>query len=145
MSSEIESRKMVDFWEMAYQAALRSEDNNTQVGACLEVRFGKHITIGWNYEIANISNKLGFVHAEMDVITKAINTQGSTLYCTWGCCTNCAKLIVQSGVVKMVTAVYRYEKWEKEIKWGHQILRDNGVAIEIVKPFGPLKIGGVLR
>ncbi len=141
MSSEI------DYWEEAYKAALRSEDSNTQVGACLipVAHIGKYITTGWNFGISDIPNKLGFVHAEMDVITKANDTLDNTLYCTWGCCTNCAKLIVQSGIIRMVTAEYDYDKWEKEIEWGHKILRDNGVAIEFVKPFGPLLIGGIVR
>ncbi len=138
---------MLDYWEEAYKAALKSEDTNTQVGACLipVAHIGKYITIGWNYEIAKIPNKLGFVHAEMDVLANASNTIDATLYCTWGCCTNCAKLIVISGVIKMVTAEYDYDKWAQEIKYGHKILRDNGVAIEFRKPFGSLLIGGVLR
>ena len=137
MSSEIN-----DYWKKAYKAALLSSDTNTKVGTCLD---GPIRAIGWNYEIAEIPGKLGFVHAEMDVISKSLRTQDTTLYCTWGCCTNCAKLIVISGITKMITAKYDYEKWAQEIEWGHKILRDNGVEIEFREPFGPLLIGGVIR
>ncbi len=131
---------MPDYWEMAYRCAFRSQDTNTQVGAVLVK--GTDFYRGWNYEISRIPNKLSFVHAEMSAIA---GRYGGVLYCTWGCCTNCAKLIVASNIEKLVTAKYDYDKWNQEIEWGHQILEDNGVVIEFVKPYGPLKIGGVIR
>ena len=134
---------MLDYWKEAYLCALKSRDSNTQVGACLVSPFNRGIKHGWNYEISEIPGKLGFVHAEMEAI---VGTHwAGVLYCTWGCCTNCAKLIVVSGISKLVTAKYDYPKWEDEIEWGHKILRDNGVAIEFRKPYGKLLIGGKFR
>ncbi len=131
---------MIDFWKKAYLCAKRSQDTNTQVGAVLDQWSIYHF--GWNYEISEIPGKLGFIHAEMDAIA---SNRGGVLYCTWGCCTNCAKLIVTSEVSKLVTAEYDYPKWNQEIKWGHKILVDNGVAIEFREPYGKLLIGGKLR
>ena len=127
---------MLDYWKMAYECALESEDTNTQVGAIL---VNGDVSHGWNYEISKIPGKLGFVHAEMDVL--AGRSKG-VLYCTWACCTNCAKLIVTSEITKLVTALYDYPKWNQEIEWGHKILIDNGVIIEFREPFGKLLIGG---
>ena len=131
---------MHNYWEEAYKAALKSRDTNTKVGACFVKTVYSYT--GCNYEIADIPGKLGFVHAEMAAITGSF---GGVLYCTWGCCTNCAKLIVVSGITKLVTAKYDYPKWNEEIEWGHKILIDNGVAIEFREPVGKLLIGGVLR
>ena len=137
---------MRDFWREAYNAAQLSPDTNTQVGACLAHRHGVDYQNGWNYELIAIPGKLGFVHAEMDVITEAyFSTVDATLYCTWACCTNCAKLIVLSKIGKVVTAEYDYPKWANEVRLGHEILKHGGVEIEIIKPFGKLLIGGEMR
>jgi dCMP deaminase len=46
------------------------------------------------------------LHAESNAITKAckspISTQNATMYCTHSCCVECAKLIIQSGIVNFI-------------------------------------------
>ena len=68
------------------------------------------------------------VHAEQNVITfcakNGIKTDGTTLYVTHSPCKNCAKLIVQSGIVRVV---YKNEYRDTE---GIDFLKKVGVEVE---------------
>lgn len=132
---------MNNYTKLAWKLALLSEDDNTKVGALVVVN-GKVVGSGFNYPISlNVPGKKGYVHAEVAAIM-GNDCKGGTMFCSWACCTDCAKVIYLSGIKKLVTCNYDYKKWEKEIGYGQQILKDNGVVVEIVKPFGPLLIGG---
>ena len=131
------------YWKLAWEYSKCSTDTNTKIGSVL-VRNGEFIDFGWNREITYIPGKRGFVHAEMDAIV-GNDCEGAILYCTWACCTDCAKAIYLAGITKVVTSWIDYPKWNQEIAWGHEILRDNDVEIEFVKPYGTLLIGGELR
>ena len=68
------------------------------------------------------------LHAEANAITKLArssnNSDGSTLYVTAAPCIECAKLIIQSGIKRVVYA----EKYRLED--GIALLRKAGVAVE---------------
>lgn len=129
----------IDPWILAYESALRSQDTNTQVGACNDL-----FKVGWNHCICpDLPNKQGYVHAEMMAL--AGNCDQRVLYVTMGCCCDCSKLLVMSGIRRLVTCKYDYSKWEKEIANGIKILKHNGIAIEYRSPAGKLLMGGELR
>lgn len=86
-----------------------------QVGAVI-TRNGRIISSGYNGSLlegdcSNIgcdlnSACLHAVHAEANAISFAANQglalEGTTLYCTHQPCYDCAKLIIQSGIIKVI-------------------------------------------
>ncbi len=72
------------------------------------------------------------LHAEANAITKLArssnNSDGSTLYVTAAPCIECAKLIIQSGIKRVVYA----EKYRLED--GIALLRKAGVEVEYINP-----------
>ncbi len=71
------------------------------------------------------------LHAEANAITKVAKTNqssdGATLYITASPCIECAKLIVQAGIIRVVYAdKYRSEE-------GLQLLERAGVATEFIE------------
>jgi dCMP deaminase len=55
---------------------------------------------------SNLITKPEVLHAESNAITKVAkstnSSAGATLYCTLSCCFECAKLIIQAGIVRFV-------------------------------------------
>ena len=144
------------FMTMAYLVATKSKDPSTKVGAVivgpdLEIR-----STGYNglprgmkdidsryqrplkYEIEN--------HAEENAILNCclmgVSTKNCTLYVPWIACSLCAKLIVQSGIIRVV---YHKEwpgnipsdnKWTKSIALTKEMFLET--AIELVEYSGGL-------
>lgn len=110
----------VVYLKMAREWAANSHSKRSQVG-CLVVKNKTIISDGYNGTptgFPNIcedenNNTLPIVlHAEANAITKlAMNTvssMGSTLYVTLSPCFDCAKLIIQSGIKRIVfSELYR--------------------------------------
>lgn len=89
---------------------------------CVIVKNGNIISFGYNGApsgFPNICERDGetmrtTLHAESNAITKCakigVSCQGATMYCTLAPCFECAKLIIQTGIVKVYYAdVYRKE------------------------------------
>jgi dCMP deaminase len=110
---------------VALLSANRSKDPNTQVGACLVNEDKKIIGIGYNgfprgcsYEEfpwgKGDNNPLNtkypyVVHAEANAILNSnANLKGSILYVSLFPCNECAKLIIQSGVKKIIYMSDKY-------------------------------------
>ena len=72
------------------------------------------------------------LHAEANAITKLArssnNSDGSTLYVTAAPCIECAKLIIQSGIIRVVYA----EKYRLED--GPHLLRRAGIEVIYLNP-----------
>ena len=79
-------------------------------------------------ENGKLVTKKEVLHAETNCISKiaksTMSSDGATLYCTHSCCMDCAKLIVQSGIVRFV---YSEEYRSRE---GLEFLKDCGVEVE---------------
>lgn len=104
--------------------ALKSKDPSTQVGACIVNEDGRVLTTSyngtpnnwndkdfpWGNDVDNIgeeNTKYPYViHAEMNGIFNykgsIADFKDSTIYVTLFPCSNCAKLIVQSGIKRVV-------------------------------------------
>jgi len=105
------------YLDLVQRIALESYCVRLQVGALIE-KDGNIISFGFNGTAKGRPNVCEIevdgqlisldevLHAESNAITKAckspISTEGATLYCTHSCCVHCAKLIVQSGIVRFV-------------------------------------------
>ena len=122
------------FMAIAKLSAMRSKDPNTQVGACIVSNDNRILSIGyngapngfdddkfpWGREGDNLDTKYPYVcHAEMNAI---LNFRGSRkdlenakVYVDLFPCNECAKLIIQSGIKKVVYLSDKYANSENNI------------------------------
>ena len=131
------------FMELAKLSAQRSKDPSCQVVACIVDPIENHIiSIGYNGlprgmedndEIWQKENKLPFVvHAEANAILNTnADLHGKILYVTMFPCNECAKLIAQKGISKVV---YLNDHWlHKEA--GQQAMKIFDAAEIIVEQY----------
>lgn len=119
------------FMGVAILSSKRSKDPNTQVGAVLVNEEKRIIGIGyngfpryidddlfpWNDNDDLSKSKYAYVvHAEANAILNATtNLAGSTLYVTLFPCHECVKLLIQSGVKKIVYFSDKYNDTESNV------------------------------
>jgi dCMP deaminase len=116
------------FMEVAKITAQRSKDPNTQVGTCIVGENNKIIGIGYNGMPRGCSDDeftwerpekhLYVCHAEQNALLNSNNfsmINGSTLYTTLFPCNECAKTIIQLGVVKIIYLEDKYSDTEAVI------------------------------
>lgn len=107
----------------------------TKVGCVLE-RDGRILSMGWNGMPSGLDNlceengktKQEVIHAEENAIAKVARSSDTsdhaTLYSTMAPCVECAKLIIQSGICRVVyNHRYRYDA-------GVDLLVNVGVKVE---------------
>ena len=124
--------------EIARIVARRSTCNRAQVGAVV-AQNGRIVSTGYagapsglphcDPHICNVENPCTrTVHAEAGAISYAarsgIRLEGATLYCTHCPCLDCAKLIINTGI-KRVIYDQAYRKTE-----GLELLRTVGIVVE---------------
>uniref|UniRef100_A0A915KC58 Probable deoxycytidylate deaminase n=1 Tax=Romanomermis culicivorax TaxID=13658 RepID=A0A915KC58_ROMCU len=108
------------FMSIACLSARRSKDPRTQVGACIVNEENKIVGIGyngmpigccddllpWGRESNNpLENKYVYVcHAEMNAImnSNSLSLKNCRIYATHFPCNECTKLIIQSGIRKII-------------------------------------------
>lgn len=134
------------FIGLAQLSAKRSKDPNTKVGACLVDQNKRVIGLGyngmpkgndnfpWEREGKPIDTKYPYViHAEMNAIlnsTKLI--KDASIYVSLFPCSNCAKLLVQAGVIEVVYSDDKYKGTEDD-DIAQKILKESGVKVRKVK------------
>jgi dCMP deaminase len=104
------------FISIAFNVAQMSYDEDTKVGSVI-VKDGNILSMGYNGMPSGMSNdckhsngitRSEVIHAESNAICKLArstqSSEGSTLYCTLAPCVECAKLILQSGIERVVFA-----------------------------------------
>jgi len=128
---------------VAHEYANLSHSRKSKVGAII-VRDDRVISVGYNGTVAGADNCCEYsadgkyltypsvVHAEMNAIAFAARhgtaTDGCVMYLTLSPCFDCAKLIVQSGIVEVI-----YDRqWHKGGD-SIQFLNDNGVLTRAQK------------
>lgn len=103
--------------DMAKTVAKKSKAKRKKVGAVL-VKDNNVISFGWNGTPSGFDNtceietqeglvtKPEVVHGEANCISKAakstISTEGSTMFVTMSPCYECSKLLIQSGIKRVV-------------------------------------------
>ena len=145
--------KMADEWGQLSKAVRR------KVG-CLIVRDGQIISDGYNGTPAGFDNNCEFVnegfldqaenklqtkpevlHAESNALMKLAkstnSSKDSTIYLTMSPCFDCAKLIIQAGVIRVVFS----EKYRNQE--GIKFLRSNNVIAECVTVPGVRTISAI--
>lgn len=101
------------FLDIAEAVSRRSHDGETQVGAVIVDPNKRILATGYNgfppgcddRELPNLRpDKYPYmVHAEINAIASSRqDLRGSTLYCTWSPCRDCAKAVITAGVARVV-------------------------------------------
>ena len=107
------------FMGIALLSAMRSKDNNSQVGACIVSPENKILSLGyngmpigcndddmpWEREGSDLDTKYMYVcHSELNAILNSPNhdLRGSRMYVTLFPCNECAKAIIQSGIREII-------------------------------------------
>lgn len=134
----------------AYDFARFSPDQSNQNGAYIEHRngdmsmgfndFPSHISDSQQIELlADRDEKLFYIgHAERCAIYTAAKLgracEGETLICPWFACSDCAKAIIFSGIVRVIGHKQRMEmthdRWKDNVAKANQMLIDHGVELE---------------
>ncbi len=113
------------FMGIALLSAMRSKDENTQVGACIVNNENKILSLGyngmpigcpdsempWKRSGAPLDTKYMFVcHAEFNAIlnSPAPSLKGAKIYTTLFPCNECAKAIIQSGISEIIYLSDKY-------------------------------------
>lgn len=135
-------QKLLDqrYMRMARIWAENSYCERRKVGALL-VKNKMIISDGYNgtpsgfeneCEDENNQSKAYVLHAEANAITKVArshnSSDGATLYVTASPCIECAKLIIQAGIKRVVFGE------EYRIMDGVELLKRAGIDIELLKP-----------
>ena len=141
MTNELSKQTKLDlrYLRMARIWAENSYCKRRQVGA-LVVKDKMIISDGYNGTPSGFENvcednnvtKPYVLHAEANAITKLArssnNSEGSTLYVTASPCIECAKLIIQSGIKRVVYA----EKYRLDD--GIKLMQRAGIKVEYLNP-----------
>ena len=149
----------ITYLKMADEWAQLSKAKRRKVG-CLIVRDGQIISDGYNGTPAGFDNNCEFVnegfldraenklqtkpevlHAESNALMKLAkstnSSKDSTIYLTMSPCFDCAKLIIQAGVIRVVYS----EKYRNQE--GIKFLRSNNVIAERVTVPGVRTISAI--
>lgn len=121
------------FMDIAKRVAQMSYAKRNKVGAIIE-KDGRVISMGWNgtpsgfdnaCEDANNVTKPEVIHAEINSISKLARSTDSgdcsTMYVTLSPCVECSKIIIQTGIKRVVYAE------EYRITDGIELLRNAGI------------------
>lgn len=130
---------------LAYAEASLSKDPSTQLGAVLLSPAGQIIGVGNNHLAFGTNDSYWHgpkeekyervVHAELaailDAATKGFSTQDTTMVCPWASCSNCAKYMVEAGVMTLVRHIETdpHSAWTDSIARGDEIMRYGGIEI----------------
>lgn len=129
------------YMDIAYRVSEMSHDTDTKVGAVI-VKDGNIISMGWNGTPSGFPNQCKdsstgrtlpiVIHAEANAICKLARSstdgQGATLYTTLSPCTECTKLILQSGITNVVVG----QAYEKDMV-GYSILNNKKMVKVLAK------------
>jgi dCMP deaminase len=74
-------------------------------------------------------------HAERNLIYKAakkgIPTDGMVICCPWYCCTDCARAIIQAGIIKVIGHQNMFDlmsdRWKESCEKGIAMLEESGI------------------
>uniref|UniRef100_A0A3B4AUI9 dCMP deaminase n=1 Tax=Periophthalmus magnuspinnatus TaxID=409849 RepID=A0A3B4AUI9_9GOBI len=124
---------MKHFMAVAVLTSMKSRDPRTQVGACI-VKGDKVIGAGHNQmpndhtekytwsRDKSMDNKYLYVcHAELNAILSSTDAKDCTIYVTLFPCSDCAKLLIQAGIKRVIYLSDKYtEFWSKLPNWRMQ-------------------------
>ncbi len=133
------------FMSMACKIAERSKDPSTKTGAVIVDQRRRIIGLGYNgfprgvadtdERLYNRPVKYKFVvHSEANAILNArgCEANGASIYVTKFPCTDCAKLIIQSGILRLYYPKDTSEsaaRWAEDAEYSREMLLEAGVLL----------------
>ena len=140
------------FMGIAMLTAMRSKDNNSQVGACIVSPENKILSLGyngmpigcndddmpWEREGDPLETKYMYVcHSELNAILNSPNNnlKGARMYVTLFPCNECAKAIIQSGIKGLMYVSDRYHERTASIA-SRRMFKMTGVNCRRYEPTG---------
>ena len=135
------------FMQLAVLTSKRSKDPNSQVGACIVDDQNKIVGIGynglpkgmnddnfnWSRTNSFLNSKYPYVcHAEMNAILNSnniSNLKDTTIYTTLYPCNDCTKLIIQSGIKKVIYLENKYPDVDSFVA-SKKMLEECGIGIQ---------------
>lgn len=143
------SNKETQYLELARDLANRfSRDNSTKVGAIILNPDTLHIlSTGYNGFPRKVIERpfrkdrpLKYVfteHAERNAIYGAARQghalDGSLMICTMFPCHDCARGIIQSGIIRVIAPKPTNERWSISCDQAYMMLREAGVSVDYFK------------
>jgi dCMP deaminase len=137
------------FMKMADHAASLSKDESTKLGCVIVGPDHEVRSMGFNSFPRGVNDDVPerqqrplkykwFEHAERNAVYNAarvgIPLKGCVLYCAWPPCTDCARAIIQSGIVEVVVLTLEVpERWCEDVGVSLQMLGEAGVVIREVE------------
>ncbi len=135
---------------VAKLSAMRSKDDTSQVGACIVNDKNRIVGIGyngmpigcedddfpWKREGSFLDTKYAYVvHAEPNaILNSTVDLAGAKMYVTLFPCNECAKLIIQSGIRKIIYLSDKYEGTETDVA-SKRMFDAAGVVYEKLRAF----------
>ena len=135
------------FLRLAEEIATWSKDPKGGVGAVLVDERKRVIGLGFNGfpdRIADTPALLNdqaaklprMIHAEVNAVLNAtVSVQGASLFTTLAPCAECAKLLIQAGVVAVYRRPHpehRHRRWAESFQIAETILQEAGVETQSV-------------
>ena len=134
------------YMDIAHVVAGQSQDQTTKVGAVI-VRDGQILSQGWNGMPSGMDNamrhpsgatKAEVIHAESNALMKLAKngggSNGATVYSTHSPCWECAKLLLQAGVERIV---YSSDYDPTSILF----MKERGITLDSIKPSNRVSTG----
>lgn len=135
------------FLNLCDEIAQRSKDPSTKVGACIVDEKKRIVSMGYNGfprgcddapELYNDRSVklMRTIHAEVNAIITADRAlDGCTLYVSpLHPCANCAAIIVQSGIKRVVyNSEMAVERWRESFEAAAAMFREAGVTVTYVE------------
>lgn len=136
------------YLELARHVAQWSKDPSTKVGAVVVGADRREIALGYNGfppgikdddRLADRPIKHRLIqHAERNVLDNArFDLLGATLIVTLHPCTECTKSIISKRIIRVVCPeVPQREPWASEAAVAGEILKEAGIAVDVVRNVG---------
>jgi len=134
------------FLRLAREISYSSKDPSTKVGAVITNQKNEIISMGYNgfprkikddERLLNRKDKYSIIiHAEINSILFAKrDLEGYTIYTyPFQPCSNCASLIIQSGITRVVSLENNNQRWVDNFNLSSKIFYEAGVDLCLYKP-----------
>ena len=133
------------FQELAHHVSLWSKDPSTQVGAVIVNKDRVIVGTGYNGFARGVEDSHSrlhsreekyprVIHGEINAILNANGpVRGCVLY-TWPfpCCCACSALVIQSGIIMVVSPPQIPERWKQTVEMGMEMYREAGVEVKLL-------------
>lgn len=133
----------------ARERAAHSTDRSRQVGCVITTLCGTILSDGWNTTPRGCAHteerharpaKYAWTeHAERNAIyaaaRKGIPLQGCVAYVPWYPCADCARGLIQSGIIRMVAHAPDFDdpQWDDDFRVASEMLEEAGIRVDLIE------------